>query len=323
MCDPSWPMGPGVYHTSAMALGGWGHATVWGKGSGFGKGKGVLQQPEREIPGFDEALSETLMPYVGEDPSGSLEGMKAKVAPKILKAAQKMFNDDRLAQRGTSAQAQVFVEDFVHAAMHAVSSALYERPWIWKANFAGPLLTVVLSCCRGAKIFARTLGPVLERDIEAALFTWKEEERLQTAMKDAIATAGVKEPHRKKAVQHLSKAYDEAHLRAPFGQSVADSPELGHLQDFVRGWMVEFVSRAWDVLEYGLEAGTGRRDAQVLFVTVLFQTLTESGNACLPHGLTSQITTPPPTPWPFIAWCAEAVFTELCGVQEPASKRRR
>jgi len=296
---------------------------VKGKGKSKGKGKNTASAEDFGIPGFNEALNEALLPCVHLDPSGDLEEMKAKVAQKIVKAAQKMGADERLSARGSSTQAKALIEEFVESAMGAVSAGLYDRDWLFKANFAGPMLAATLYTFRSAKIFTRTLRPMIEQYVEAGLFLWNEEERIQKAMWDAIVATGVKESHRKKANSHLAKAYDEAHLRAPFGSSLADTPELGQLQDFVRGWMSEFVRRGWDILENGIGSGAVTRDEQVLFVTVLFQTLTDAGNACLPHDLTSQIVTPPPSPWPYIATCAEAVFAEVAVAEEQAWKRPR
>merc|ERR1712083_277344 len=80
------------------------------------------------------------------------------------------------------------------------------------------------------------------------------------------------------------------------------------------GWMVEFVTLAlWDILDKGIATSGGRanRGDQVLFLTVLFQNLTDARNAALPHELTSLIETPPPSPWTFIAETAETVFNEV------------
>merc|ERR1712176_546414 len=86
------------------------------------------------------------------------------------------------------------------------------------------------------------------------------------------------------------------------------------LQDFVKGWMTEFLTIAsWDVMKYGIETSGGKpsKGEQILFLTILFQNLTDARNAALPHELTSLIETPPPSPWAFIAECSENVFTEV------------
>merc|ERR1712113_1250041 len=104
----------------------------------------------------------------------------------------------------------------------------------------------------------RTLAPMLPKYIEEALFRYAEEERVTKAMFDAVVASGVKDNMQKKASQHLAKAYDTAHIKAPYGSTTADSAELGMLQDFVKGWMAEFITIAkQDVLTYGIEANAG------------------------------------------------------------------
>merc|ERR1712087_381223 len=102
-------------------------------------------------------------------------------------------------------------------------------------------------------------------------------------------------------------------IKAPYGTTAAETAEMSMLQDFVKGWMQELVNRAWDILENGIPSsgGTASREEQILFLTVLFQNLTDAANAALPHELTSVIETPPPTPWGFVAECAENVFQEM------------
>merc|ERR1712032_965877 len=102
------------------------------------------------------------------------------------------------------------------------------------------------------------------------------------------------------------------------------SAELGMLQDFVKGWMVEFVTLAlWDILDKGIATSQGRanRGDQVLFLTVLFQNLTDARNAALPHELTSLIETPPPSPWQFISECSETVYNEVEAANKAASMK--
>merc|ERR1712187_757736 len=97
------------------------------------------------------------------------------------------------------------------------------------------------------------------------------------------------------------------------------------LQDFVKGWLAEFITIAkQDVLTYGIEANAGRvqKSDQILFLTVLFQNLTDARNASLPHELTSLIDTPPASPWAFIAESADSVFAIVeQKEQEEAAKK--
>merc|ERR1712014_532964 len=101
--------------------------------------------------------------------------------------------------------------------------------------------------------------------------------------------------------------------------------ELQMLQDFVKGWMVEFVGRAWDVLENGITSSgaTATREEQILFVTVLFQNLSDANNAALPHEITSLIESPPQSPWAYVAELTEAVYAEMDAEQAQAAVRKQ
>lgn len=263
------------------------------------------------IPGFGEALREALAPHIAIEPSWSPEEMEKRVGDKIKKAAATFANDERIRTRGTAVQARILVESFVETAMSAISAGCYEKPWLFKVNFTGPLLAAALHTFSGAKCFTRTLAPALEKYIEDGIFAWAEEERITKSMHEAAENSGIKASHQKKCVKHLMLAYDDAHFKAPYGTHIAAQPEFGMLQDFVKGWMIEFVTRAWDILNNGVEGheNTGRGE-QVLLMTVLFQALTSPERACLPHELTSMIAEPPPNPWVFIGQTAETIFLE-------------
>jgi hypothetical protein len=168
-------------------------------------------------------------------------------------------------------------------------------------------------CFQGSKVFSRSVGPSLEKYVETALAQWKEEERIVKAMTECVEQSGIQENHRKKCLEQLQSSYDDAHIKAPYGTNVAETPELGMLQDFVRGWMFEFVKRSHGVLTYGVASDDGKasKDEQVLFVTVLFQNLCDTKNVCLPNDLTSLIPSPPTHPWAYVAEAAEAVFQDI------------
>lgn len=276
------------------------------------------------IPGFAEALREALAPHAERDGQWTLEDMETRVGQKIVKASKKYATDERAAQRATASQAKALIEDFVEACMGAVSASCYDKPWFAQVNLAGPLLAAALHIFHGAKVFTRTIAPMLEVHVEDGLFKWREEERVQRAMWEAVEASGVHHSHQKKACTYLQKAYDEAHMKSPYGSTIAETSELAWLQDFVRGWMSDFVTRAWDVLQHGIGAGSPTRDEQVLFVTVLFQNLTSAENAALPFELTTRINNPPPTPWAFVAECTETVFAALDPADaEQVAKRRK
>merc|ERR1712113_963640 len=89
--------------------------------------------------------------------------------------------------------------------------------------------------------------------------------------------------------------------------------------------MMEVVDWATDVLSWGISSSEGSKPSrgdQILFVTVLFQNLTDARNAALPHELTSLIDTPPPSPWTFIAETAEAVFDEVDAREKEKAQKK-
>jgi len=309
---------------------GWRGGGKGGAGGGGGGTGGEWTAMDWGVPGFGEALHEALEPYIHMEPGSTVEELAGKVGTKITKAAKRFSTDERTSQRGTSTFAKLLIEEFVEACMLSVHAAFYERPWFGKANLSGPLLAVALHTFSGAKVFTRTLAPMLELFVQEGLFKWAEEERISQGFWAALELAGVHENHRKKAKKHLEAAFDEAHMKAPYGSTAADTTEMCMLQDFVKGWMMDFVGRGYDVMQHGIGNGSSTRDEHILFLTVLFQYLTSPEHACLPSDLTALIETPPASPWSFIAECAEAIFRERDAAQKAErhqppgeSKRRR
>lgn len=274
--------------------------------------------------GLTEALVAALAPIMAEENEWTLEDTVKKMSQKIMKSSNKFLKDERSSQRGSATQAQGFVEDFVEDVMNGLSGACYEKPWFPKVDFLGPLAITAPQVFEKAKIFNRTLAPTLDRFLEEAIVKWSEEERVQKAFWDSVVSCGVQESHHKKANQHLIKSYDEAHFHAPYGTTQAETLELAMLQDFVKGWMREFIMKGWDVLQNGCGATTP--DDMVRVVTVLFQTLTAPEVACVPSSILSAMGGAlPASPWPFIAATAEELFNEVTtgAVAGPPAKRAK
>lgn len=318
--------------------GGW---AGWGKGGGNGGGGGgwgkkkngaaaEAQVPagpyDPGYPGLTEALAEVLAPHAALDTEWTLEEMQKKIAQKFTKAGSKFWKDERFTARGTASLAKVVVEDFVETVLSSISTSCYDKAWLGQVDFGPPLKIATMYVFATAKVVSRTLAPQMDALVEEAIFKWQEEQRIEQAIWDSVAAAGVHETHLKKARQHLSKAYDEAHFKAPYGTSDAASHEEQLLKDFTRGWIVEFLGKAWDVLESGTTATS--RDEQVLFLTVLFQSLTDPANCCIPQDIVNTLATGMPAhPWPFVAEAVEAAFTAAEPVAgaptgEPMAKRR-
>lgn len=271
---------------------------------------------QQGIPGLQEALLEALAPVAHMDPAWTIDEMMKRVHSYFTKAAKKYEGDERAAARGTSVQAQALIEEFVSNALGAVGAACYDKQWFTEADFSGALMVTAMFTFRGGKLFSRTLGPVLKRYVDDGVFRYREEERIQKAMWDAVEVSGLADNYQKKACKQLQVAYDDAHMAAPYGSSTAATPELGLVQDFVSCWMKSFVAKSWDVLENGV---TGGKDEQFAFLTTLFQYLTDPNRSCLPHDLAAQLETPPPESWGYIGECAMKIFQEM---EEEAAQRK-
>jgi len=296
-----------------------------GKGGGKGdkgaqQAAAAAQQAAAGIPGLQEALMEALAPVAHMDSQWDIDEMVKRVHSYFTKAAKKYETEERASQRGTAVQAQALIEEFVSTALGAVGAACYEKVWFQEADFSGALMVTAMYTFRGGKLFCRTLGPVLKRYVDDGVFRYREEERIQKAMWDAVSISGLAEGYQKKAAKHLQVAYDDAHMSAPYGSTAASSPEMGLVQDFVKCWMSEFVGKAWDVLENGV---TGGKDEQFAFLTTLFQYLTDPDRSCLPHDLTAQLESPPPESWGFIGELAMKIFTDMEEAASQRSNRKR
>jgi hypothetical protein len=289
-----------------------------------GGGKGGAPAPAAAapeatgIPGLTEALMEALAPVAHMDSTWDIDEMVKRVHSYFTKAAKKYESEERAVAKGSAVQAQALIEEFVSTALGAVGAACYEKPWFTEADFSGALMVTAMFTFRGGKLFCRTLGPVLKRYVDDGVFRYREEERIQKAMWDAVSISGLSESHQKKAAKHLQLAYDEAHMSAAYGSTSAATPEMGLVQDFVKGWMVEFINRSYDTLEYGVVGG---KDEQFAFLTTLFQYLTDPDRSCLPHDLTAQLEAPPPESWGFIGEMAMKIFSDM--EAEAEAKRQK
>jgi len=263
---------------------------------------------EAGIPGLTESLMECLAKVAHLDTSWDLEEMIKRVHSYFTKSAKKYEGEGRAADRGSSVQAQALIEEFVSTALGAVAAACYDKVWFTEADFSGALMVTAMFTFRGGKLFCKTLGPVLKRYVDDGVFRYREEERIQKAMWDAVSISGLDDSYHKKATKHLQAAYDEAHMAAPYGSTTAETPEMGLVCDFIKCWMKEFVTKAWDVLEHGVVGG---KDEQFAFLTTLFQYLTDPERSCLPHDLAAQLPAPPPQNWAFVGELAMQIFQEM------------
>lgn len=278
----------------------------WGKKR---KG-GAAEAWDWGVDGFAEALRESLGPVAVLEASLSIDEMEQRLGQKVIKAAKTFNYDERLKNKSRVTQARVVVEEFVHKAMFSISSGFYDKPWLYKVNLTKPLYCSAKHTFGDTPLFTRVLAPAFERYVEEAIFTWAEDERINKGIEDVVEVLDVRDTHKKKAVNFLQKAFGEAHFKSPFGTHASEDPGVGMLMDFVKGWMAEFVNPGYTVLSMGIGNGAASKPEQINFLVVLFQTLISPERACLPRQLLSMITTPLPTPWPFLKDCAERIFTE-------------
>jgi len=257
---------------------------------------------------WEVALRDELSKHAHLDTQWDLKKMREKCESYFYKGINKYTEDERIKMQGSPVQAQVIVEEFVDMIMGGMAAGCYDKAWINEANFSLVFFEATKQTMKGSKLFTRTLGPMLHKHVEDAIFKYKEEERLQKVMWDAVSMSGLTDAYQKKASKHLQTAFDDAHLSAQYGSTQGVTLEFGMLQDFVKGWMAEFVSRSWDVLQNGVGSG---QEAWVPWVTALFQNLCGPDLACLPHELVAQAgENLPPASWTFVAEAAYVIFAE-------------
>lgn len=273
------------------------------------------------IPQLEHAIREVLAPIANLDTQWSLDEMVRHCSDCITKAAAKFHKDERRNQPASSLQAQALCGEFARETMKSLAEVCIGKAWLTSANFAEPLGIAARNIFRSGKLFARTAATSIRGFVDEALFRLKEDDRVGQLMRKAVGAVSnlVPTPFDQLALGHLEGAYDEVHLNAPWGSHGAPSAEglpsleLGLVQDFVKGWMVEFIKRAQlDVLPCVGQT----QDEQVTFVTLLFEFLTNSQTCAIPYDLVSCLTIALPEKWPFIHKSAMKVIMGI----EPGSQ---
>jgi len=245
--------------------------------------------------------------------------MEERVGTRIVQAAKSFNNDARLSLPPKTIIARVVIEEFVGKAMTSISTGFYDRPWLYKVNFTGPLLASAVFTFEHSRLFQRCLAPALEKYVEEGIFTWAEDERIEKAIYDVVEAQSLKDNYKKKAVKFLHEGFDEAHFKAPYGQHIDPDAGMGMLKDFMKGWMTYFTHEGYNVLSIGIGDGFASKPEQIKFLAQLFQTLASPTYACLPRQITYMLTEAPPTPWPFLEECAVTIFNEW--VQKPKAAK--
>lgn len=283
----------------------------------------VVQPPPKKPPTGDAGIvglcavtMRALQPVAHMDPSWTPEEMAWKICGYIGKSAAKYWqnDDDRFTSRQTVAKGQAIIEEFVETCMFTISAGCAEKPWFQEANFTDPLFHAVMGTFQTSqtRFMCRTLKPVIQKTVDDAVARFREEERVQKGLYEAVVISGLPEAYQKNCCKHLQNSFDKAHMGAPYGTTTGETVEMGLVQDFVRGWMDDFVGRAWNVLNDGVSAD---REEQYAFLTTLFQHLTDPEQCCLPFELVSQPGAMPPENWDYVADMAMKI---LKGELEPA-----
>merc|ERR1719263_1873817 len=261
------------------------------------------------IEGLKDAVTRACEPHAAMETQWSKDDMVNKVCMAIFKTSAKWWKEDaRHKESGTAIQAQALLEEFTEKIMGALSSTCYEKPWFFEIYLSESIALAAINTFKGGALFKRTVAPIIVTHVDEAIFRYREEERHQRVMWEAISSVGIKADFLKKANKHLQTSFEAAHISAKYGTSPAHSPELGMVQDFVVAWVSEFAKRAWDVLNNGL--ANPSQDQQIGVVTTLFQYLCDPSHSCLPHDLVQQLDSPPPPAWDFVQQAVILMFSQ-------------
>jgi len=312
-----------------IVLPGWG-GDPWAQMGGKMMGKGMMMgkmapvQPQWDykpgmyyeepgghvgIEGLKDAVSRAVEPHKALETQWKPDEMVNKVCMAIFKTASKWYKEDtRHKEAGTAIQAQALLEEFTEKIMGSLSSTCHDKPWFLEVYLSESVALAAINTFKGGALFKRTVAPIIVTHVDESIFRYREEERHQRVMWDAISSVGIKADFLKKANKHLQTSFEAAHISAKYGTSPSTSPELGMVQDFVHAWLNEFTKRAWDVLNNGLNSPS--QDQQIGVVTMLFQYLCDPSHTCLPHDLTQQLDTPPPAGWDFVQQAVILMFSQ-------------
>lgn len=294
-----------------------------GKGVPPGFGDGFQQGPQWDykpgtyyeepggkvgVEGLKDAITRAVQPHLPVETQWPVDDMINRVCFTIFKISAKWYKEDnRHKETGTSIQAQALLEEFTHRIMEGLQKTCYNKSWFIDIYLSEAIALAAINTFKGGALFNRTVAPIIVTHVDEAIFRWREEERHQRVMWDAVSMCGIKADYQKKANKHLMSSFEAAHISAKYGTSPAVTPELGMVQDFVQAWLSEFTGRAWDVLNNGI--ALTNVEGQIQCVTGLFQYLCDPNHSCLPHDLTSQLDAPPPPAWDFVAQATILMFS--------------
>jgi len=256
------------------------------------------------IEGLKDAITRAVAPH-------GAESMIDKICVAIFKLATKWFKDEtRHKEVGTAIQAQALLEEFAEAIMAALNTALHDKAWFHEIYLSEGVALAAINTFKGGQLFKRTVAPIIVTHIDEAIFRYREAERHQRVMWDAIASVGFKSDYHKKANKHLTTSFEASYVAAKYGTSPSISQSLGMIQDFLNAWIRDFAKRAWDCLANGINSPT--QDQQIGVVVTLFQYLCDPAHTCLPIDLLQQVPAEqrPPPAWDFVQQAVIETFQE-------------
>jgi len=261
------------------------------------------------VEGLRDAMTRAIEPHMHTEKQWKPEDMVNKICMSIFKVATKWYKDDtRHKEAGSSIQAQALLEEFTEKIMAGLASVCHDKPWFTEIYLSEGVALAAINTFKGGALFKRTVAPIIVTHVDEAIHRYREEERHQKVMWDAVSTVGIKSDYHKKANKHLATSFEAAHIAAKYGTSQAMTPALGMVQDFVMAWIRDFCKRAWDILANGISSSTP--DQQIAVVTMLFQYFCDPAHTCLPVDLVSQLDMPPPANWDFIAQAVIQLWAE-------------
>merc|ERR1712028_160905 len=256
------------------------------------------------IEGLRDAMSRAVVPH-------NAENMLDKLCMAIYKTATKWFKEEtRHKEVGTAIQAQALLEEFAEAMMTALNTACFDKPWFHEIYLSEGVALAAINTFKGGQLFKRTVAPIIVTHIDEAIFRYREAERHQRVMWDAVSSIGIKSDYHKKANKHLQTSFEASYVAAKYGTSPSISQSLGMIQDFLNAWIRDFCKRGWDALNNGINSPT--QDQQIGVVTTLFQYLCDPEHTCLPTDLLQQVPAEqrPPPAWDFVQQTVILIFSE-------------
>lgn len=277
-------------------------------------------KPECKYEGVLEATTLIVAEIAHLETKQDPENLIQYFVNKVEQAADDLAKDERLATKGGQLLAVSLIEELVEAVMHPLSQRDSEKEWYMQVDVAAPLKAAAMAIFQNSKLFSRMLAPMMDRYVEESVFRFREDERFQVVLWEIVEKAEMQDhKYCKKTYQYLQKAYEDAHTQTEFGETKADEPALGVVQDFVKSWISLFVGRAWDVLENGVGGGVA---AQAAWVTKLFQSLLHPDRCCLSYDLVSSLANPLPAEWDFINDVACNILAEA-HTEQPSKKKTK